>query len=98
MNEKFLRKKDIAERMNCGWKKARSMLAAHGVYPVDFGFGPSGGPRWLESAVNAVLRSMHQEAQPGTKPSKIKVKTGNQSIADMSAASLHKLVSNSLVQ
>lgn len=92
MEEKLLRKKDIAERLNCGWKKARTLLADHGVHPIDYGAGRSGGQRWLESAVNAAILAMHQQAQPAKKKARLQPCTS--SLAAMSAGEIFKLVAN----
>lgn len=92
MNEKFLRKKDIAEGLNCGWKRARTILASHGVHAVDFGCGPAGGPRWLESAVDAAILTMHKDAQP--KKPKSSIRPAAYGLAHMSAQEVFDLVAS----
>ena len=67
MTERLLRPKDIAAMMGTSPGVAATILAEHGVYPVDFGVGRSRGRRWLESAVQQVLRDMHAAAQPTSK-------------------------------
>lgn len=64
MRERYLRRHQIAEKMACGERKAIAELKARGVYPIDLGRGKGRGLRWLESAVDAAMLAMHQEAQP----------------------------------
>ena len=74
MTERLLRRDDIAALFLTTRDRAVSILAKRGCYPIDFGRGPSGGPRWLESAVVAVIREMFLEAQPRPpKPKRLKV-------------------------
>lgn len=67
MPERFLRKKDIAERLAVSIARARELLALRGVMPVDMGRGRGRGLRWLESDVDAVLRALAKEARPKEK-------------------------------
>ena len=76
MSERLLRRDDIAALFLTTRDRAAFILAKRGCYPIDFGRGPGGGPRWLESAVVAVIREMFLEAQPKPpKPKKLKVET-----------------------
>ena len=76
MSERLLRRDDIAALFLTTRDRAASILAKRGCYPIDFGRGPGGGPRWLESAVVAVIREMFLEAQPKPpKPKGLKVET-----------------------
>lgn len=63
MREHYLRKADIAAMFNMKWDRAASILKTHGVAPIDFGVGSGHGLRWLESAVNSVMRDLHTQAQ-----------------------------------
>ena len=62
--EKFLRSADMAEMLGTSQGVAMSIMAEHGVRPVDFGRGRGRGLRWLESAVKAVMHKMHDDVQP----------------------------------
>ena len=66
--ERFLRPQDIAAMLGTTPGVAASLLATHGVQPIDFGVGRSRGRRWLESAVRQVMLDMHEAAQPKAKP------------------------------
>ena len=89
MPERYLRKADIAAMFSMRWDMAASILRENGVCPVDFGVGSGRGLRWLESAVNAVMRQLHAMAQakaensrpePGNRkqqPSKTKIDFAN---------------------
>ena len=49
MEEKLFKKEDIAMRLNCGWRKTRTILDKMGVAPIDIGQGKYPRLRWLES-------------------------------------------------
>ena len=63
MADRLLRKADIAAMLGTSPGVAVSILSRRGCNPIDFGYGRSRGPRWLESAVTAALQAMHLEAQ-----------------------------------
>ena len=63
----LLNKMQIAERMGTTPGVAASLLAEKGVYPVDLGRGRARGLRWYSVAVDAVMRDMHDQAQPKEK-------------------------------
>lgn len=95
MTERLLRRDDIAALFLTTRDRAASILAKRGCHPIDFGRGPGGGPRWLESAVVAVIREMFLEAQPKPpKPKKPKVDPpqNKKPIAKMTANELHQAV------
>ena len=92
MIDRLLRERDIAAMLGTTPGVAASVLAAHGVCPIDLGRGRSRGRRWLESAVRQAIMAMHAEAQPRRKarPRPLPIKA--QSIANMSVGELHKLL------
>lgn len=93
---RLLRKKDIADRLGASWQKASRLLAERGVMPVDYGSGRGNGLRWLESAVDAVIAAMHQEAQPRAENRRPARPKGLRThLHDMSAAAVYELVANS---
>ena len=59
----LLNKAQIAERMSTTPGIAINILSEHGVRPVDLGRGRGRGKRWYASAVDAVIRQMHDDAQ-----------------------------------
>ena len=87
--ERLLRQQDIAAMLGTTPGVAASILAGHGVQPIDFGVGRSRGRRWLESAVRQVMIDMHNAAQPKAKkarnatPHPPSVKLTTMSIADI---------------
>lgn len=66
MTEHLLRKTEIAAMLGTSPGVAASLLAKWGVHPVDYGYGRSRGPRWLESAVRQAMLAMHDAAQSKT--------------------------------
>ncbi len=97
MTEHFLRRKDIAAMLDTTPGVAASVLAEHGVYPVDFGRGAGRGPRWLESAVKAAMQAMHEAAQPKPRPVR-KQKTMTVRLSDMSVNDVYRLTTGQCVQ
>lgn len=90
--EKFLRTKDVAEKMSVSKVLAISLLREHGVFPIDFGYGRGHGLRWLESAVDSVMREMFEKAQPQPKQiSTNKIKKPHKSLASLSTKELYEL-------
>ncbi len=71
MTERLLCKKDVAAMLGTSPGVAASILAEHGIYPIDFGRGRSRGQRWLESAVRQTLLAMHEAAQPKAKKQRV---------------------------
>lgn len=94
MSDKLLRKKEIAAMLGTSPDVAASILAKHGLHPIDLGMGRSRGLRWLESAVLVVLRVLHQEAQPKPRiPRKPHASSIPQvSLKDMNAKDVHELL------
>ena len=72
MADRLLRRDEVAELMGTSPGVAVSILDRRGCRPIDFGPGRARGLRWLESAVLAIIRTMHQEAQPAPKNAKVK--------------------------
>ena len=99
MTERFLTKKDIAAMFGTTPGVAASVLAEHGIYPVDFGYGRSRGRRWLESTVKQAMLEMYQAAQPKPKTAKNKRPTPlKHSITQMSVNDLLMLTHGQCVQ
>ncbi len=97
--ERFLRAADVAEMLGTTRGVAVSIMAEHGVRPVDFGRGRGRGLRWLESAVKAVMQAMHEAAQPKGRPAS-RQKTGLPAVKleDMSIDDVMRLTSRQGVQ
>jgi len=97
--EKFLRAADVAEMLGTTRGVAASILAEHGVKPVDFGRGRGRGLRWLESAVNAVMHKMHDDVQPKARPTR-QPRAGMPAakLADMSVDEIYRLTTGQSVQ
>lgn len=89
--ERLLTRKAIAAMMGTSSGVAVSILAKHGVFPIDFGVGRGRGPRWLESAVRQTLFELHADAQPKTKR-----KRQGQTAQVLSTSTLVNLSVNSL--
>ena len=97
--ERFLRAADVAEMLGTTRGVAVSIMAEHGVRPVDFGRGRGRGLRWLESAVKAVMQAMHEAAQPKGRPAP-RQKPGLPAVrlADMSVDDIYRLTTGQSVQ
>ena len=97
--ERFLRAADVAEMLGTTRGVAVSIMAEHGVRPVDFGRGRGRGLRWLESAVKAVMQAMHEAAQPKGRPaSRQKPGLPAARLADMSVDEIYRLTTGQSVQ
>lgn len=97
--DRLLRPQDIAAILGTSPGVAASILAEHGVNPVDFGAGRCRGRRWLESAVQQTVLEMHQTAQPKPKIPKVqRPKIPTTSLAAMSASELFHLTQGHRVQ
>lgn len=95
----LLRPQDIAAILGTSPGVAASILAEHGVNPVDFGAGRCRGRRWLESAVQQVVLEMHHAAQPKpTPPKRQHPKIPSASLATISASELFQLTQGQRVQ
>ena len=99
MTEHFLRNIDIAAMLGTTPGVAASVLAEHGVHPIDFGRGRGRGQRWLESAVKAVMQAMHEAAQPKARSVRQqKPRLPVAKIADMSVDDIYRLTTSQCVQ
>ena len=67
MSDRLLRKNEIAAMLGTSPSVAASILKQHDVHPIDIGRGRGKGLRWLESGVQAVILTMHRDAQPKPK-------------------------------
>lgn len=92
--QRLLKRAEVATLLGTSEGVAISILAEHGVHPVDFGTGRGRGCRWLSSAVEQALMSMHDASTPKQPAPKIKktprqVKVG---LASMSVGALQELL------
>lgn len=62
----------LCQAMGCGYKRAKRIMDEHGVIPLDYGKGRSGGLRWLRESVNAVLHTMATQTAPKTKRTRVR--------------------------
>lgn len=100
MTDHLLRRKDIAAMLGTSPGVAASILAQHGVHPIDFGLGRGRGPRWLESAVRQIILEMHQDAQPKPKEARQPKRHSTQpvSLTSMSINDIYELTQGPCVQ
>lgn len=99
MQERLLRRADIAEMLNTTPGVAATILAKWGVHPIDFGRGAGRGPRWLESAVRAAMQQMQAAANPKPTTRQTRQRTPTVPLAAMSTDDLHAyLTTGQLVQ
>ena len=99
MTERLLCKKDVAAMLGTSPGVAASILAEHGIYPIDFGRGRSRGRRWLESAVRQLLLEMHQAAQPKSRRPRVpKPSIPSIPLANLSVSELFRLTHSQCVQ
>ncbi|MGE9985407.1 hypothetical protein [Desulfovibrio sp. SGI.169] len=100
MTDRLLRRADIAAMLGTSPGVAASILAERGVHPIDFGFGRSRGPRWLESAVRQTMLDMHQAAQPKVKERRPAKQTNAPavSLTNMSINDIYQLTQGPCVQ
>lgn len=99
MTERLLCKNDVAAMLGTSPGVAVSILAEHGIYPIDFGRGRSRGRRWLESAVRQLLLEMHQAAQPKPrKPRAPKPVVPSIPLANLSVGEIFRLTHSQCVQ
>lgn len=62
--ERFVDSREVASMLGLSVRNARKILIAHGINPVNISAGRRRATyRWLESAVNAFLKKMHEDAQ-----------------------------------
>lgn len=100
MTDHLLRRKDIAAMLGTSPGVAASILAQHGVHPIDFGLGRGRGPRWLESAVRQIILEMHQDAQPKPKETRQSKRppAPSVSLTNMSISDIYQLTQGPCVQ
>ena len=91
MIDRLLRERDIAAMLGTTPGVAASVLAAHGVCPIDLGRGRSRGRHWLESAVRQAIMAMHAEAQPRRKARSCPPVRKTPSIATMSVGEIYEI-------
>jgi len=92
--ERFLNISELAEKLGTSKGIARTIMTQNGVMPIDFGPGRSRGYRWLESAVDDVMRNMHHAVQPNNQhKSQVKCIQRKSKLADMSVNEVYKLFS-----
>lgn len=64
MEDRYLKKKDIAAMLEMSPDMAASFLRKNGLAPIDLGPGKGKGYRWLESEVQRVMRQAFNKVQP----------------------------------
>lgn len=87
----LLNKQQVAERFSTSVTLARATLASHGVLPIDFGRGKGRGPRWLSEAVDAVILTLHEDAQIKAKPRKTKILRTSAPLSALPASDIYEL-------
>lgn len=94
MADRLLRKNEIAAMPGEVPSMAASILSRRGCQPVDLGYGCGKGVRWLESAVVAVMRRLHAEAQPSPQVSQVRrpkiSEAKEMNLANMSTTELYE--------
>ena len=99
MTDRLLKKRELAAMLGTSPGVAVSIMAEHGVHPIDWGAGRSRGYRWPESRVRDVILQMYAAAQPQPKKPRIpKPSAPSISLADMSAADVYNLTTSQRVQ
>ncbi|WP_304736534.1 hypothetical protein [uncultured Desulfovibrio sp.] len=100
MRQRALTLKMVAEeKLFTSENRAREILTAHGIFPIDYGVGTYDRLRWLESAVDQMLLVMHAQAQPQPKKPRVpKPSAPRISLADMSPADVYNLTTSQRVQ
>ena len=97
MTERLLTKRELAAMLGTSPGVAVSIMAEHGVHPIDWGAGRSRGYRWPESYVQHVIHEMYAASQP--KPKKPRVsKIPQIPLGEMSPADVYKLTTCQRVQ
>ena len=97
--ERFLRADDMAEMLGTSKGVAMSIMAEHGVRPVDYGRGRGRGLRWLESAVSAVMHQMHEDVQNKQRAArKPRERIPTARLADLSVEEIYRLTTSQCVQ
>ncbi len=97
MTERLLKKRELAAMLGTSPGVAVSIMAEHGVAPIDWGAGRSRGYRWPESRVRDVILEMYVKAQP-KKPRVPKPTASRVSLADLSPADVFNLTTCQRVQ
>lgn len=97
MSERLLRQEEIAAMFGTSPGMAASLLRKAGIMPIDLGRGRGRGLRWLESAVQAAIVGLHNEAQPKQKK-RVSLKGSYQSLIAMSCEEQLALVRGQRVQ
>lgn len=92
MPDRLLRKKEIATMLGASPSVAASILRQHGLYPIDIGRGRGKGLRWLESGVQAVIMSLHQNAQPKPKKPRLHPPGLSMPLHKMSVSAIQSLI------
>lgn len=95
MIERLLKKRELAAMLGTSPGVAVSIMAEHGVAPIDWGAGRSRGYRWPESKVRDVILEMYAAAQPRPpKPRAPGPAASRISLADMSPAEVFNAIAS----
>ncbi len=93
MIERLLKKRELAAMLGTSPGVAVSIMAEHGVAPIDWGAGRSRGYRWPESKVRDVILAMYAAAQPRPQKPRVPRPTASRiSLADMSPAEVFNAI------
>ena len=99
MTDRLITRKQLAAMLGTTPGVAVSIMAEHGVHPIDWGAGRSRGYRWPESRVRDVILEMYSAAQPKPKkPHTPRPVAPSVSLADMPVADVFNLTTCQRVQ
>lgn len=91
MSESLITTKMLCERLALGKKISISLMAEHGVLPINMGYGRGRGFRWLSSAVDDVILKIHGKAQSCQKRADTLKDSGDIRLVDLSLDDLYNL-------
>jgi hypothetical protein len=84
----YLNRAELGPFLGMSERKAREILAAYGLKPVDLGRGRGNGLRWRTSAVITIADTLHAEAQAQRNHAKRKARAEHK-VCGRSAAELY---------
>lgn len=91
MSDKLLTTKDVAILFNLSPRKVKNFLIKNDLKPINVSIGKKHVYRWLESAVNELVQSLHNKAQgkktkPVKRQKKLQIDILDINITDLQAA------------